>query len=156
MPSKRKRSGSERFLPVWMHSSASCAPTLRVGVVRVVGDHEAGCRASCRSPAGRRGRALLDLDAVVHQLQEVVVLAEDVLVLAGRLRAASSILAEPQPGLHLAGGAAGGGDQPLGVLGDGSLSIRGHLRQQPSSDAREEPEEVVQAGRVRAQIVLWV
>ena len=57
----------------------------------------------------------LDRDAVVHQLKEVVLLAEDVLVLARDLERLV-VLAEPQPGLHRARRAAGGRDDPLVVL----------------------------------------
>src|SRR3712207_8619945 len=41
-----------------------------------------------------------DVDAVVHQLQEVAVLAEDVLVVGGRLQRLVEV-AEAQPGLDL-------------------------------------------------------
>src|SRR5690606_8661855 len=61
--------------------------------------------------------ALLDGVAVVHDLEEVVVGAEDVAVVARGLVGRFG-LAEAQPGLDLAGGAAGGGDDALGVLGD--------------------------------------
>jgi hypothetical protein len=54
---------------------------------------------------------------VLHQLQEEAVPAEDVLVRRGRLERLGW-LAQPQPGLHLTGRAAGGGDDPLGVPGD--------------------------------------
>ncbi len=90
---------------------------------------------------------LLDGQAVVHQLQEVVLLAEDVLVGAGRLDGLL-VLPEPQPGLHLAGGAAGGGDDAGGVGGDqlavhpGLHVVALHRRE------RGEPEEVPQAGGV--------
>lgn len=87
----------------------------------------------------------LDLDAVVHQLQEVPVLAEDVLVLGGRLQGLVE-LAEAQPGLELSGGAAGGGDEPLGPLGDGLLvHARPLLEPALGVRVRGEPEEVVQA-----------
>ncbi len=61
--------------------------------------------------------ALLDGVAVVHDLEEVVVGAEDVAVVAGGLVGRFG-LAEAQAGLDLAGGAAGGGDDAFGVLGD--------------------------------------
>src|SRR5262249_57014001 len=85
------------------------------GVVRVVGGHERQ-----RHLRGDAAQAvpdpLLDLQAVVHDLDEVVARAEDVAVRGGG-RDRLVVLAEPQPGLHLAGGAAGGGDDSLGVRG---------------------------------------
>ncbi|MDF9803148.1 hypothetical protein M2436_001695 [Streptomyces sp. HB372] len=90
----------------------------------------------------------LDLDAVVHQLQEVLVRPEDVLVVGGRLDRLVE-LAEPQPGLHLARGAAGGRDETFGPLGDGLLVHPGPLLE-PALGVRVggEPEEVVQPGLV--------
>ena len=67
----------------------------------------------------------LDRQAVVHQLEEEVLLAEDVPVVRRGLQRLVG-LAEPQPGLHLAGRAAGGGDDPLGVLGD-QLAVHARL-----------------------------
>ena len=129
---------------------------VRVRVVRVVGDQRrdaellADLQQAVADPA-------LDLDAVVHQLQEVAVLAEDVLVLGGRLQRLVE-LAEAQPGLQLAGRAAGGGDQPLGPLGDGLLVHPGPLA--AASPRRRRPRRAGRgcAGPVlfAAQIVLWV
>jgi hypothetical protein len=121
---------------------------VRVRVVGVVGDQRrdaellADLQQTVADPA-------LDLDAVVHQLQEVPVLAEDVLVLGGRLQGLVE-LAEAQPGLELARGAAGGGDEPLRPLGDGLL-VHARPLLQPALLVRVggEPEEVVQAGGVR-------
>ena len=87
----------------------------------------------------------LDVDAVVHQLEEVVLLAEDVLPLRGGLERLG-LMAEPQPGLDLAGRAAGGGHEALRVLGDQLLVHPGPL-DQPAlgvGPARE-LEQVVQA-----------
>ena len=56
----------------------------------------------------------LDGDAMIHQLEEVVLLAEDVLVPGGRFQGLV-VLAEPQPGLDRAGRAPGGRDDPLVV-----------------------------------------
>ena len=117
---------------------------VRVRVVRVVGDQrrDAELLADLQEAVAD---PVLDLDAVVHQLQEVAVLAEDVLVLGGRLQRLVE-LAEAQPGLELAGGAAGGGDEPLGPLGDGLLVHPGPLLQPALGvRVRGEPEEVVQA-----------
>lgn len=98
----------------------------------------------------------LDLDAVVHQLQEVPVLAEDLLVLGGGPQRLL-LLAQPQPGLHLAGGAAGGGDQPSDHCEIDSLSIRGHFWSQPSEYASEESRKrLCRPVELAAQIVLWV
>src|SRR5690606_40356368 len=54
----------------------------------------------------------LDLQAVLHELEVVVLLAEDVLEL-GRDRARLLEVADAQPRLHLAAGAARRGDEPL-------------------------------------------
>ena len=91
---------------------------------------------------------LFDLQAVVHQLQEEVVLAVDVLPHSGGFQGLVE-LSQAQAGLHVAGGAAGGGDDALGVLGDqfgihaGPLAqlafVAGHGRQ---------VEQIAQAGRV--------
>ena len=59
----------------------------------------------------------LDVQAVVHQLEEVVVGAED-LPPPGRGLQRLAVVAQPQPGLHLARRAACGGDDARGVLGD--------------------------------------
>jgi hypothetical protein len=58
-----------------------------------------------------------DVEPVVHQLQEVVVGPEDLPPFGGGLERFAA-LPEPQPGLHLPGGAAGGGDDAGRVLGD--------------------------------------
>ena len=88
------------------------------GVVRVVGDD----RRDAELPADLDQAVAdppLDVQAVVHQLQEVVLLAEDVLPLGGGLEGLVE-LAEPQPGLQLTGRAAGGGHQALAVLRRGA------------------------------------
>jgi hypothetical protein len=59
----------------------------------------------------------LDVQAVVHQFEEEILGAEDVPEVGRRLQCLRR-LAEPQPGLHLTGGAAGRGDDALGVPGD--------------------------------------
>lgn len=121
---------------------------VRVGVVRVVGHQrrDAQLLADFEEPVTDPA---LDLDAVVHQLQEVLALTEDVLVVGGRLDRLVE-LTEPQSRLHLARGAAGGGDQALGPLGDGLLVHTGPLLQPALGvRVRGEPEEVVQPRRVR-------
>ena len=89
-----------------------------------------------------------DRQPVVHQLQEIVVGAEDLPPLGGRLQRLA-VLTQPQPGLHLPGRAAGGGDDALGVFGDqlgvhprplAELALEGGQRRQL--------EQVAQAGRV--------
>jgi hypothetical protein len=85
----------------------------------VVGDHrrDGELPADLDEPFADPG---LDVEAVVHQLKEVVLLAEDVLVLGGGLERLL-LLAEPEPGLQLARGAAGGGHQAGRVLGQDLL-----------------------------------
>ena len=102
-----------------------------VGVVRVVGDHrrDVELAADVQQALADPG---LDVQAVVHQLQVEVLLAEDLLVLRGGLQRLVE-LAQPQPGLHVARGAAGGGHQAGGVLAPcSSASMRGYLRAKPS------------------------
>jgi hypothetical protein len=62
---------------------------------------------------------------VVHELAEVVLGAEDVAKLRGR-RDGFLVLAEPQPGLHLARRAAGRRDEPLAVGGE-QLAVHARL-----------------------------
>ncbi len=90
----------------------------------------------------------LDRDAtVLHQFQEVAVLPEDVLVLAGGLERVL-VLAQPQPGLDRPGRAAGGGDNPVVVafeqvvIHPGPLAVVAFQRCQ-----RRDPEQVPQALR---------
>ena len=71
-----------------------------VRVVQVVGGDQRDLQ-FLRQPQQVRGDPALDVQAVVHQLAEVVLLAEDVLVLGGRLLGLG-VLAQPQPGLDLA------------------------------------------------------
>ncbi len=85
-------------------------------VVRVVGDHERQIQVFRDAPQAVPD-PLLDAEPVVHDLDEEVACAEDVPVRGGRLDRLR-VLPEPQPGLHLAAGAAGGGDDARGVLGD--------------------------------------
>jgi hypothetical protein len=94
---------------------------------------------------------VLDAQPVVHQLEEVVVLAEDVLEVAGCLTGLV-VVADAQPRLHLARGASGRGDQPVGVLRQelavGAWLVEEALHRRP----RGEPEQVVHAlGRLGEQ-----
>ncbi len=114
-------------------------------VVRVVG----GQKGEAQVP-GQAQQVLpdlpLDVQAVVHQLQEVVFAAEDVLV-GGGSGPRLGVLAQPQAGLDLAGGAAGGGDDALRPFGD-QLAVHTRL---PGGELalvtglRTEPEQVAQA-----------
>ena len=61
--------------------------------------------------------ALFDVQPVVHQLQEVVVLAIDVLPHRGGFHCLIE-LSQAQAGLYVARGATGGGDDALGTLGN--------------------------------------
>ena len=118
---------------------------LAVDVVGVVGrDHrDAEVLAQLEQPVAD---PLLDGQVVVHQLDEVVVAAEDLLEVAGRLPGLG-VVTDPEPGLDLAGRAAGGADQPLGVLGE-ELAVGARLVVVAlHAGAAGEPEEVVHAGR---------
>jgi hypothetical protein len=114
--------------------------------VRVVG----GDRLEVEQPADLQ-QALahrpLDRQAVVHQLEEEVVGAEDVLVV-GRGLDRRLLLAQPQPGLHLAGRAAGGGDDAGAVLGDELAVHPGLAVVALHAGQRGQLEEVPQPGRV--------
>ncbi len=87
-----------------------------VDVVRVVGGQQGDAQV-----LGQAQQPVPDVpfdgQAVVHQLQEVVLAAEDVLIGGGDL-AGLGVLVQPQPGLDRAGGAAGRRDDALGVLAD--------------------------------------
>ena len=78
-----------------------------------------------------------DVQAVVHQLAEVVLLAEDVAEFRGGLHRLP-VLAESQPGLDLAGRAARGGDQPFGVGVEQFTVEAGPLAEDGSREAMEE------------------
>ena len=60
---------------------------------------------------------VLDIEAVIHQFEEVVFLAVDVLPHAGSFHCLVE-LPQSQAGLHIARGAAGGGNNAVGMLGD--------------------------------------
>ena len=91
------------------------------------------------------------VEAVVHQLEEVVVAAEDVLVVGGGLPG-GVVVAVAQVDLDLAGGAAGRADQPLAVLGQELAVDAGLLEEAVAPRAGAEPEEVVHPlGRLAEQ-----
>ncbi len=87
----------------------------------------------------------LDLQVVVHQLQEVVAPAEDVLEVGGRLpRGVVVVMA--QVDLDLAARAAGGADQPGAVLGE-QLAVDARVVEVAVAPrAGGDPEQVVHAG----------
>ena len=95
-----------------------------VGVVAVVGGH--GRQAEVLAQAQEVLTHLaLDGDAVVHQLEEEVLLAEDVLEVGGGL-ARLGVLAEAEPGLDLPRRAPCGGDESLAVALQ-ELAVRARL-----------------------------
>src|SRR5690606_14300342 len=123
---------------------------LGLGVVQVVGRQQRGPELLAQ-PDEVGQRAPLDLQPVVHDLDEEVVLAEDVLQLAGGA-ARLVVLAEPQPGLDLARGAAAGRDQPLRVgLHELAVDARPLAELALERGERAHPEQVVHAGGVLGQ-----
>ena len=112
-------------------------------VVQVVGgDHRDGQLAGQLDQVGMHPS--LDAEAVVHQLAEEALLAEDVLQLAGH-PLGTGVVADAQPGLDLAGGTAGGGDQALAV-GLDQLAVDARLVEETFEAGQAgEPEQVVHA-----------
>ena len=84
-------------------------------VVRVIGDQQRNVQ-PLGQPQQVGSHLLLDRDTMVHQLAEVVLLAEDVLV-GGRGLAGFLELPQTQSGLHLTRRTSGGGNDATGVLG---------------------------------------
>src|SRR5699024_1542867 len=120
------------------------------GVVEVVGGQQRGVDVPGQLEQ-LLGDPALDVQAVFHQLDVVVLLAEDVLhVGSGADRLLP--LPEPEPDLDLPGRAAAGGDQPLGV---GGQQLTVHPR--PLAELalqggqRAHPEQVVHPGVVLRQ-----
>jgi hypothetical protein len=112
--------------------------------VRVVGDHRRDVEPLADLDEAV-AYAALDVEVVVHQLEEVVVLAEDLLVFGRRLERLFE-LAEPEPGLHLTGRAAGGGHQAARVLLEQLEVHAGPLADEPLGvGAARQLEQVVQA-----------
>ena len=90
----------------------------------------------------------LDGKAVVHQFEEVVVGTEDLPPPCGGLQRLA-VVPEPQPGLHLTGRAAGGGDDAGGVLGDDlGVHPRPLAELALERSQRRQLEQVAQPGRV--------
>ena len=114
---------------------------VRVGVVQVVRGEPRQAQLLLE-PEEVFLHLLLDADAVVHQLAEEVVAAEDVAVV-GRGLAGVGVAVLLQQALDLAGRAAGGGDDPRAV-GLEQLAVHAGLVV-VALEAREagEPEEVV-------------
>ena len=109
-----KRLGSvERAAGCDAQQRRVCLGVLGGDVVRVVGrdDRQAEVVLEPQQALADPG---LDLKAVLHQLEEEVLLAEDVLELGGR-RPGLVVVADAQPGLDLAGRAARRRDEALAV-----------------------------------------
>src|SRR3712207_6578102 len=99
-----------------------------------------------RSVQQRRAGLLLDGQAVVHQLGVEVLPPEDVLEVGGRL-AGAVVLAGPQPHVHLARRAAGGGDEALAVALE-QVAVEARLAVLPlEAGQRGDAEQVVHALR---------
>ena len=112
-------------------------------VVRVVGDHERQVQLFRDAPQAVAD-PLLDAEPVVHDLDEEVAGPEDVPVGGGRLDRLR-VLAEPEPGLHLAARAAGGRDDSPGVRGD-QLAVHPRLAEVAFQRGQGgQPEQVVHA-----------
>ncbi len=114
-------------------------------VVQVVGGHERQVEVA-RDAQQVLADPPLDVQAVVHELAEHVARAEQVLELGGRTTGLV-VLAEPQPGLHLAGRAAGRRDEAV-VVALEDLPVHARLEVE-ALEAREagEAEQVVHALR---------
>ena len=122
---------------------------LLAGVVQVVGGHHRQVEV-LGQPEQVGPDPGLDLEAVLHQLEEVVAGPEDVAEL-GRGGPRLVVLAEPQEGLHLARGAAGGGDQPLRVRLQQLAVHAGLVEEALEAGPAVEAEQVVHPGRVLGQ-----
>ena len=139
-------------LGVRHHAAAGDAQEMlvgrRVGLVDVVGvvggdRRDAEVLAELEQAVADPG---LDVETVVHQLEEVVVLPDDVLEVGRRLPCLL-VVTDPQPGLDLPRRAAGGGDQAVGVLGQ-QLAVGARLVEEAlHAGPAGEPEQVVHAGR---------
>ncbi len=110
-------------------------------VVQVVGGNVRQ-RQVARDPPQPGGGPLLDVEAVIHELDEEVARPEDVPVGGGCLQGLA-VLPEPEPGRHLAAGAAGGGDDPLRVPGEQFAVHPGLAEVTLQGGQRGEPEQVV-------------
>ena len=121
---------------------------VRVGLVDVVGVVGRDRRDAevLRQPQQTLADPRLDREPVVHQLEEEVVAAEDVLELRRR-GARLVVVADAQPGLDLTRRAAGGADQALRVLREELAVGAGLVVLALEGGAGREPEQVVQAHR---------
>jgi len=120
----------------------------RVDVVQVVGGQQRDVELA-RDLEQVVAVTALDAEPVVHELAEVVVLAEDVSEVGGR-RERAVVVGRLQPAVDLARGAAGRADDPLAV-GLEQVAVDARLAVE-ALEARQagEPEQVVQAlGRLR-------
>ena len=89
--------------------------------------------------------AVLDREPVVHELKEVVVLAQDVLEITRGL-ACLLVVTDPEPGLHFTRGAARGRDEALGALLQ-QLAVGAWIVEiSLNRCSRRQPEQVVHAG----------
>ena len=91
---------------------------------------------------------LLDAQPVVHQLEEVVVGAENLAPLGGRLQRLA-VVTQSQPGLHLTRRASRRGDDAGGVFGD-QLGVHPRPLAQLALEGRQrgQLEQIAQAGGV--------
>ena len=123
---------------------------LAVDVVGVVGRQQRDLQV-LGEPEQAVADAVLDVEPVVHQLEEVVLPAQDVLEVAGGL-AGGVVVAVAQVHLHLAGRAPGRADDALAVLRE-QLAVHARvLEEAVAPGAGREPEQVVHAlGALREQ-----
>ncbi len=119
---------------------------IRGDVVAVVGRHRAQfeLRGQVQQLAAD---VALHLDAVVHDLDEEAVGAEDVFVVRGGLQRLL-LLAEPKPSQDLTGQAPARRDDPLGVLGEQFLVHARLAEKALHGRQRRQLEQVAQPGRV--------
>ena len=118
--------------------------SLGVGVVRVVGGDRRDAEVLGRAAAGRRGPGSRWTSpwsiSSRKKLSRPKMSWKSPAACAGLV-----VVADPQPGLHLARRAAGGADQALGVLGE-QLAVGARLVEEAlERGARREPEQVVHA-----------
>ncbi len=112
-----------------------------VGVVQVVGGQEGNIHFLGQAQQVGNGPAL-DIDAMVHNLSEEVLFAEDVLELSRGLFCLV-ILPETQARLHLATHTTGGGDNTLRVLREQLAVHAGFEVKALNGGERRQPEQVM-------------
>jgi hypothetical protein len=126
-----------------------CVGVLFVRVVQVVGRD--GLEAQLLAEAQQvLPDPALDREPVLHQLEVVVVGAEDVAELGGRLARLVEV-ADAQPRLHLARRAPGGRDETLGVFVEQLAVGPGLVEVALQAGAAGQPEKVLQAPLVAGQ-----